>query len=410
MNVLYFSQYFPPENTASSRRAYDTAYGLVAAGHQVTLIVEVPNHPQGIIPQEFAGKLFQRKKMDGLDVIYVWVKASPVKDFHSRLFFYFSYMITAILAGLFVARQRYDVVFSTSPPLFVGGAGLVVSWLRRTPFVFEAIDLWPEAAVTVGELKNPRFIRWATRLEEACYRRAEKIFLTAQEMIERLVERGMPREKLVLIRNGARTDLFFKDTNARAKIRAELDFTDAFVVLFAGLHGLAYDLLGLMNVAHLLRDEKDIHFLLVGDGILKEQMQKRAIELNLSNVMFLPTQSRERIPAYFNASDALVVPMREPHIVGTLPVKIYDAMASELPLIVAAEGEPVTVVLESDAGVVVSPENAEKLAEMILSVRKDKDARVRWGRNGRRAVEKQYAIAAQVQLFISALEDIGQAD
>ncbi len=162
----------------------------------------------------------------------------------------------AILAGLFFARGKYDAIYASSPPLFVGGAGLVVSLLRRTPFFFEVRDLWPESAVKLGQLTRPRAIRWATWLEESCYHRARKIVVTAAEMVARLQERGLPAEKLVLIRNGANSDLFRPDPGRRADIRAELGYNGEFVLLYAGLHGLVYDLEGVMDVADALRDKR----------------------------------------------------------------------------------------------------------------------------------------------------------
>ncbi len=141
------------------------ARGLVQAGHNVTIIAEVPNHPTGVIPSEYRGRLYERTNENGIDVIRVWVKASPVKGFRSGMAFYLSYMSMATLAGLFLTRKKYDVIYATSPPLFVGAAALIISYLRFTPLVFEVRDLWPKSAVALGELRNPFFIRLAEKLE-----------------------------------------------------------------------------------------------------------------------------------------------------------------------------------------------------------------------------------------------------
>src|SRR5574342_1417632 len=175
MRILYLSQYFPPEVGATQTRAYEMARGLVRAGHQVTMIAEVPNHPSGIIPPRYRGKLYERSLWYGIEVIRVWVKASPVKNFRGRMAFYLSYMLMAALAGLSLARGKYDVIYTTSPPLFAGAAGLTLSYLRRIPLVFEVRDLWPESAVALGELRHPRAIKLAELLEKRCYQRARAI-------------------------------------------------------------------------------------------------------------------------------------------------------------------------------------------------------------------------------------------
>jgi colanic acid biosynthesis glycosyl transferase WcaI len=95
MRILYISQYFPPEIGATQTRAYEMARNLVDAGHQVTMLTEFPNHPVGIIPAEYRGKIFERANLDGIDVLRVWVKTSPTKNLRTRLFFYLSFMFNA---------------------------------------------------------------------------------------------------------------------------------------------------------------------------------------------------------------------------------------------------------------------------------------------------------------------------
>jgi hypothetical protein len=104
MHILYLSQYFPPEIGATQTRAYEMARGLVQAGHRVTMLTEVPNHPSGIVPAEYRGKWFERSQLDGIDVLRVWVKASPHKNFKTRLAFYLSYMADAALVGVLKAH------------------------------------------------------------------------------------------------------------------------------------------------------------------------------------------------------------------------------------------------------------------------------------------------------------------
>jgi glycosyltransferase involved in cell wall biosynthesis len=407
MRILYLSQYFPPEVGATQIRAYEMARGLVRAGHHVTMIAEFPNHPSGVIPPAYKGKLYQRAELDGIEVIRVWVKASPVKTFRTRMAFYVSFMLNAALAGLFLARGRYDVIYATSPPLFVGATGLALSFLRRAPLVFEVRDLWPESAVVLGELRNARAVRLATWLEETCYRRARLITVTSQEILDRLVQRGLPPDKLALVRNGANVELFRHDAGARQRVRAALGLQDRFVVLYAGLFGLAYELELVLEVARdLERDAPDVHLLLVGEGPTREEVQAYAATLGLGNVTFLPAQARERVPDYFNAADVSLVPIKEPNIFGMLPVKIYDSMACQVPVIVGATGEPRHIVQESDSGLAVDPGDGAQLRQAILSLRADPARRQRYGENGRQAVVARYSRQAQARQLEKLLRTI----
>ena len=93
------------------------AHQWVQMNHAVTMISEFPNHPSGIMPPKYNGKFFEKSNLDGIEVIRVWVKASPVKNFLNRMLFYLSYMVNAIIIGLFLVRGRYDLLYATSPPL-----------------------------------------------------------------------------------------------------------------------------------------------------------------------------------------------------------------------------------------------------------------------------------------------------
>jgi glycosyltransferase involved in cell wall biosynthesis len=397
MRILYISQYFPPEIGATQTRAYEMARNLVHAGHQVTMLTEFPNHPVGIIPAEYRGKYFERTNLEGIEVLRVWVKTSPTKNFRTRLFFYLSFMLNATLVGLIFTRRKYDLIYATSPPLFVGGAGIALSYWKRAPLVFEVRDLWPESAVTMGELKSRRFINWAYRFEAACYRRARKIIVTAQEIKDYLVDRGIPTEKVAIVRNGSNTDLFYRNPETRQRVRQALTMQDKFIALYAGLHGLAYDLDIIIEAAYLLREITDIHFLFIGDGPTKPGLQERIGKLGLGNVTFMSAQSYQEISAYFNAADVSLIPMKEPHIVGTLPIKIYDSMACQLPVIACGTGEIRTIICESKAGIALTPEDPQQLKDAILQLHSNPEQRAVYGSNGRQAVETQYTRQAQAQ-------------
>ncbi len=407
MRILYLSQYFPPEVGATQTRAYEMARGLVQAGHQVTMIAEVPNHPTGVIPPQYRGKLYERANLDGIEVIRVWVKTAPDKTFRSRMAFYLTYMVNAILAGVLLARKRHDLVYATSPPLFVGASGLALSVLRRSPLVFEVRDLWPESAVALGELKNPRVIALAERLERACYRRARKIILTTQEMKNHLEKRGIPAAKMQVVRNGANPDLFRFDPVARQQIRDELGLAGKFVVVYAGLIGLAQALPSVLEAADLAQTRASgVHFVLVGDGPKKAELLALAERRRLASVTFVPAQPRERVPAYLSAADAALIPLVRERLIGALPSKMFDAMACERPILLSAEGEALLVLEQEGVGLSVPPEAPERLCEAILTLKQDPAKARKYGQRGRPAVIARYSRQAQARQLESILSAV----
>ena len=348
MRILYLSQYFPPEVGATQSRAYEMAHQWVQMKHEVTMVSEIPNHPSGIIPQKYKGKLLERANLDGIDVIRVWVKASSIKNFRNRLLFYLSYMLNSIIIGLLMVRGRYDLLYATSPPLFVGGAALVLSYLKDIPMVFEVRDLWPESAVALGELSNKHSISLASKLEERCYQKAIQIVVVTQGVYNKLIQRGIPQEKLLIIPNGANTDLFVFDLSGREIIRKELGLSGKFVIIYAGIHGLAQNLETILQTARLLKDYPMIHFLLIGDGPKKLELITLASSYVLPNLTFLSEKPRELIPMYLSAADIAIVPLRNAEVFETVvPSKIFDAWACKRPVMLTIDGEARELV-ESD--------------------------------------------------------------
>ncbi len=396
MHILYLSQYFPPEVGATQTRAYEMARA------------EVPNHPSGIVPLQYRGKWVERSQLDGIGVLRVWVKASPNKNFRTRMAFYLSYMADAALVGALRASGPFDVVYATSPPLFVGAAGLGLHWLKRAPFVFEVRDLWPESAVALGELNSPRAIAWAGKLEELCYNRASRIVVVTEGIRQRLIERGFPAGKLALIPNGANTEMFQRRLELGQRFRAEHGLApDAFVAIYAGIHGIAQGLETLLHAAAALRHEPGLRFVLVGEGPVRSDLQALRTELGLDNVLMLPEQPRSAMPAILSAADAAIVPLRKLDLFqGALPSKMFDAWACELPLLLSIDGEARRTLDAANGGIYVSPEDAAALAEAIRALAALPDHGRSLGQNGRRYTEQHHSRQAQARALEKLLKEI----
>jgi len=407
MRILYISQYFPPEAGATQNRAHEMGRNLVRLGNQVTVLAEIPNHPSGIIPPEYRGRFYERAELDGMQVIRVWIRTTPHKTFAGRMMFYLSFMLNAFLAGMLLARGRFDLIYASSPPLFVGGAALALSLLRRTPLVFEVRDLWPQSAVALGELSNPRAIALATRLEEACYQRASLVVVVTRSVFDLLRERGLPEDKLVLIPNGANIEQFRFQPENRLQLRADLGLKDKCVAVYAGIFGIAQQLETVLEAAAILKDNPAFHFILIGDGPRKESLLVKARELDLDNLTFLPEMPPERIPAYLSAGDVALVPLRRLDLfTGVLPSKLFDAWACERPVILSVEGEAHAILEEAGGGLFVPPENPTSLAQALNELQARPDERARMGAAGRAYTIAHHSRKALAEKLARRLQEL----
>lgn len=406
MRVLFFSQYFAPEVGATQARTQDMVQALLAAGHEITVVCEVPNHPVGRIWPAYRGKLVVRERVDGVDIVRVWVSTSPNKRRGGRIAFYASYMAMAIVAGLLFARGRHDIVFATSPPLLVGTAGRVVAKLRRLPFVFEVRDPWPAAAVAFGELREGAVLSLARWLERRCYAGARHIITVSQGWREHLLAHQVPAEHISLIPNGANLEMFRPEPAAGAALRRQWGISpDAFVLVYAGLHGLAYGFDAVLEAAAQLRDHGDIRFVFVGDGPRKADLQRKAAADGLDRITFHDPVPRESVAALMSMADMALVPLRRvPFLRGSLPAKLFDAWACARPVLAGAEGEFADIVRRAEGGIVVPPEDAGALVAAIRQAMTEKSRIAAMGAAGRQYVQTHFDRAAQARAFVETLE------
>src|SRR6185437_9167207 len=163
LSVLIVSQYFPPEVGATQTRMQAFAEYLSARGHDVTVICEFPNHPQGVMPPEYRGRIFEDERTNGYRIIRVWVNANEEKTQRTRVAFYLSYMTLATLVAPLAGRP--DVVLATTPPLFTGAAGAAIAGSFGAPLVLDVRDLWPAAAVSLEQISGERTRHLAESLE-----------------------------------------------------------------------------------------------------------------------------------------------------------------------------------------------------------------------------------------------------
>ncbi len=363
MNILYISHYFPPEVNAPALRVSELSRHWANQGHQVTVLTGFPNHPNGVIPEEYKGFLKVREKCGTVYVVRTYIYAASNKGFFKRILNYLSFMFSSIVLGT-GSVGKPDVLIATSPQFFVAVAGFVISRIKRCKFIFEVRDLWPEEIVAVGAIKNRLIIGVLEKIEMFLYRKADLVVAVAQGTIDTLVRRGIPKNKLTLIPNGVELEQF---QNGNAHVKKTLGFEKSFVVSYIGTHGLAHRLETVLDAANLLKDDNRIQFLLVGDGAEKQNLVIRARELGLTNVYFHDQINRALIPDFYNASDLFLVPLRKADLfTRNIPSKVYEIMAARKPMIIATEGESRKLVEQCGAGIGVSPENSAELAGKIM--------------------------------------------
>jgi glycosyltransferase involved in cell wall biosynthesis len=411
--LLYITQYYARSDQPGASRHYQHIQALMKHGYQVTLITSYVKNRLRVIPPEYQDSKIALEQEGDLTIYKTYAYPNYGRDFRTRVLNYLSFMFYAIVAGL--KAPPCDLVFASSPPLFVGLAGYVLSRLKRVPFVFEVRDLWPETAVVMGALRSPVLIKLATWLARFLYRRAERIIAVTEGISQGIMQAGIPASKIVFVPNGVDDDLFATLSSEGAEqVRQEYGWDDRFVALYAGTLARSDGLHATLRAAAALTNYQDLLIVFLGDGEVKPQLEELSDELQLPNVMFIPSQPKCRVPDFVTAADVCLMPVKNDDFFQmTLPNKLFDYMAGARPIIAAVpSGETQALVERADAGLVIPPEDEVNLAAALLDLRDDRETRRRYGQNGRRYVMKDYLrsrLAARLALVLdSVLEEKGK--
>jgi glycosyltransferase involved in cell wall biosynthesis len=409
MRVLFLTQYFPPETGAVQNRLSDLADRLALLGHKVTVLTALPNYPGGEIFPGYRRRFVVSESRGQIRVIRTWLFATKSKEFLPKLLNYFSFTILSFFVGL-LKLSRMDVCFVESPPLFLGITGYLLSRLKKAKFVLNISDLWPESAIALGVLRNPRIIRWSIALERGLYRRAQLVTGQTEGIVDAIGKRYSLTPR-ALLTNGVAPEFLLKIESTRAlrnEIRNTLGFAQKFIVAYTGVHGFSQGLETVLQAAEILTSYQDILFAFYGDGPQKPRLQELAAEKRLPNVRFLPSQPAEYIPQILVAIDASIVPLRRTDLFkGALPSKLFEALGASVPVIAAVEGEAERLVNRSGGGIVVEPENPAALAAAIVQLYLDPDLRRTLGANGRVYVAAHYnrnVIADKLDSLLRAVQ------
>jgi glycosyltransferase involved in cell wall biosynthesis len=400
VKIVILSQYYVPEIGAPQARLSALAKRFVARGHDVTVVTAMPNYPEGRIHDGYGG-VIRRETIEGASTIRTYVYPTQRTTMVPRMLSYLSFAASAsLVAPWFLGGADYLLV--ESPPLFLGPAAWWLSLRTRARLIVNVSDLWPESAVRLGVIdRQSRAFRAASWIEAFCYARAALVTAQSRSIVAD-IRRRFPLVETLLLSNGVDTGQF--DPRRRTnEARRMLGALDEFVVLYAGLHGLAQGLDQLLAAAARLGGERRVRFVLAGDGPEKARLQAAASDRNLRNVTFVPPRPFAEMPALLASSDVVAVSLKT-DIPGAVPSKLYEAMASGRPVLFIGAGEGAEIVRQHDAGVVVAPGDIDGLAAAILNLRQDRAAADAYGRAGRAAVTQLFDRTIIGDRFVADLE------
>ena len=409
LRVLLLVNQFPPDVNTTGKLMQALAVELVQRGHQVHVITTFPHYAQFRVESRYRGRLHESAVEDGVVVTRVWSFASGEKQKMShRLANYLSYNGCAFLAAQ-LGEAEYDVILAPNGSFFTGITAWLVGALRDARFVYNVQDIYPDVPVRAGQLERAWQVRGLAGIERFMYARAHHITVISKAQRSNLLGKGVSADRISVVPNFVDAQRFQNDlprNDYAQKWRAK------FVVMHAGNLGYAYDFATLLKAASCLADLPDLHVVIVGDGVLKNELLDEVRARRLTNVELLPFQPDDQLPALRAASAVQLSLYRRGSSELSLPSKLYEIMASGRPLIASAEptSDIATLLQCARAGLCIDPEDVGQLVSALRTLHADASVRDALGRAGRAYVSAHHSVSAAADAYETLLERAARSE
>ncbi len=406
MRITLFHQYFLGKNDPGGSRWNEfTSFFSKKAGFKTEVIAGNIHYATGkkILPNTWSNT----EKVDEDITLYrTWTYSGYNSNFVGRVIGYLSYTFSSLVKALFLKKP--DVYIVTSPSIFVGISAIIVSKLKRVPFIFEVRDLWPESAVATGVLNNKFLLNILYWLEYRLYKYSEKIVVLTPAFKEN-IEKRFPEfiGKIEIITNGADFSIMGKEHQGE-QLREKLGWSDKKVFTYLGAHGVANDLMQVVEAAKAFKDEKKVHFVLIGDGMQKKFLKEKAKEYELTNIEFIDSVPKYEVVDYVNASDVCMAILKKTDTFKTVyPNKVFDYMSCKKPVFVTIDGITRDLIETSNCGLYAEPENLDEFKNIVdkfLSM--SYDELQTFGENGYKYVKDKFDREKLAERYIELVKEV----
>lgn len=405
MNIWIVNQYASSPDTGMGGRHYLLAKELVSMGHSVHVICAGYHHLlRAPIEQQ---EIYSFNVVDGVN--FVRIKMPKYDNAHAkkRIFnwFLFSHRVSKVDKYI---NNKPDVILISSPSLVAYRGAKKLARKTKAKLCFEVRDIWPLTLVELGGFSERHpFIRYLQKIEDQAYEESSGVISNLPNAVEHMVSRGMNKDKFVWIPNGFSPDEIAAQVSLEDSAIEKIP-TNKFIIGYLGTLGAANALEYLIEAAKLLKDESDIHFLIVGQGRQKEALLNLVNKLELNNVSILDPIPKTQVQSMLSYLDVCYIGLTKDPIFrfGVSPNKLFDYFISAKPVLYAIDSgnKPVD---DSNSGISVNAENPDKIAEAILKFKSMPLEKLKeMGQNGKKYALDNYSYKDLAQNLISFLEKL----
>lgn len=389
MKILYLHQYFKTNLSGGGTRSYEFSDFLSKNGIEVNVITGTE------IAKEY------RNENNGLTIYTTNTSYSNNMSKWRRILAFMEYNLRAFLKGL--TTKDIDIIFATSTPLTIGLPAVLLAKIWRKKLIFEVRDVWPDIPIELGYIKNILLVKMLKTFERWIYENSDHIIVLSEGMLNNLIGKGVDNRKISVIEN--MSNLYLFDTIVKS--RTDERFTDKFICIHPGTMGHVNGLDYLLDVAkHTLAVDKNVLFLLVGEGNRKEHLKRRIAEENLLNVIIEDMLPKREIAEVIKSSDIGIMCVENKYKIleDNSANKFFDFLAAGLPILINYKGWQKTVIEKANCG--KSELDPKKMAQIIVDLKHDPELRKTMGNNARNLAEHKYSDKIAKQKLLDIIKDL----
>ncbi len=366
MNILIVTPHFYPENF----RINDFAVEFQNRGHNIRVLTAIPDYPGGKFYDGYG--IFKNNRSNYKEIeIYRAPLIPRGSGSKIRLSLnYLSFIIGSIFTSLFLLRKNIDLIFVFEPsPITVGLPAIFIKKLKRIPICFWVLDLWPESVVSAGNLKSGLIPKLLTPVVKYIYDHCDKILVSSKGFIDSIKEKGINSKKILFFPQWA--EPIFKPIKKDNTLLKNIP-ENSFKIMFAGNIGEAQDFPSILKAAKYLKNQPDIHWIILGDGSKADWVKKKIDEYQLTHCFhMLGSFPIEQMPVFYAHADAMIFSLKDEYIFSiTIPAKVQSYLACGKPILAMVNGEAANIINENNAGYTCNAGNYNTLADNVVKMSK----------------------------------------
>ena len=379
--ALLISIYFPPEPGGGAGAAWNRAVILHKIGYSVFVLSSFPSYPSGNVSDpKYKGKFFYVENLEPFTLIRLRLLPLEYTGFVKRFMIFSSFIFLTLLYMPKILRitGRVGLIYSIAPIIFSSFIGFIYSKFTRAFFIYEVSDLWPEELVVFETRLSPIVMRFGKTIAKLSYMVPDMIVAISKLAAKHISTEYKPKAHVYPLPIGVdlgKFSILSKD-NSRTELREKNMLPDElrnkFIILYSGLISDGTEVENLAYAADKLKndEEKEIVFLIVGEGEAKQNLERLKSERNLNNFYILPFQPRDTMPTIISAADACAVPLPSEPIYGVdVPTKFYEYIACGRPIIGVCGAELADIINSNNIGRSARPGDIDRLVSIIKELK-----------------------------------------